>query len=596
MSNRNSRRFNRQEQDQLNPARGAIKARSLALIAYLVALVLPCIAGAVEPQFVGGLFPVGDSPGALATVDLDGDNIPDLIVTNFDTDELLVLIGNGDGTFQPEDAFPAGSRPAGIATADLNGDGFLDVVTSELSSNNVSALLGNGDGTFAAPITGTADIAISSLDLGDFNGDTFPDLVTTRTTSLVILQLGNGDGTFQAPVSHPLSVVTRSVALADLNGDTFLDIVVTNRSTASDDDLGVMLGKGDGTFQAPVYYVAGARTSSVSVADVNGDTVLDLVYTDSISTDQSVGVLLGNGNGTFQPAAFHVAVGFDASSVRAVDLDGDTVLDLVISTFFVFGRGLLVALGNGDGSFQEAVRIASGRTSAPAVADIDGDLIPDLIGNVGPSDALHLMIGNGDGSFQVAAHYPVGDDPQTLAEADLNGDSVTDLVTANDNSEDVTVMLGNGDGSFQAPVAYPVPNAISAAIADLNGDTFPDIVSGGLFEVVNVLLGNGDGTFQAAVAHAAGASSHRIAVADLDGDSFFDVVSAGGAFSTIGMSVLLGNGDATFQGAITIPATSAGEALSLGDVDRECFDDRRRRSTLDRRRRWRCDSRPRDRQ
>ena len=135
-----------------------------------------------------------------------------------------------------------------------------------------------------------------------------------------------------------------------------------------------------------------------------------------------------------------------------------------------------------------------------------------------------------DGTFRAAASSAAGDSPSSVAVADLDGDSVPDLVTANSSSGDVSVLLGNGDGSFQAAVSLAVGDSPrSVAVADLDGDSVPDLVTANAgSDDVSVLLGNGDGSFQVAASFAAGDRPESIAVADLDGDTLPDLVTANG--------------------------------------------------------------------
>jgi hypothetical protein len=145
---------------------------------------------------------------------------------------------------------------------------------------------------------------------------------------------------------------------------------------------------------------------------------------------------------------------------------------------------------------------------------------------------VSVLLGNGDGNFQGARAFAAGESPQSVAVADLDGDTVPDLVCANSASDDVSVLLGNGDGSFQAAQAFEVGNSPkSVAVADLDGDTVPDLVTANYLgpfrnSEVSVLLGNGDGSFQDARAFAVGEGSYSVAAADLDGDTAPDLVTA----------------------------------------------------------------------
>ncbi len=135
--------------------------------------------------------------------------------------------------------------------------------------------------------------------------------------------------------------------------------------------------------------------------------------------------------------------------------------------------------------------------------------------------------------------FPAGFRPYSVAVADLDGDSVPDLVIANVLSHDVSVLLGIGNGRFQIATAFAAGNRpVSVAVADLDGDSVPDLVTANISgDDVSVLLGNGDGTFQAATAFAAGETTASVAVADLDGDSVPDLVTAN--YGRDNVSVLL---------------------------------------------------------
>ncbi|MCH8993319.1 MAG: VCBS repeat-containing protein, partial [Acidobacteria bacterium] len=180
----------------------------------------------------------------------------------------------------------------------------------------------------------------------------------------------------------------------------------------------------------------------------DGDTAPDLVTANSDFLRDGVSVLLGNGDGSF-PATVFFATESDPRSVVAADLDGDTVPDLVTANHGT--DDVSVLLGNGDGSFQAAVSFAAGDGPASvAVADLDGDSVPDLVTANSRFSDVSVLLGNGDGSFQAAVSFAAGILPMSVAAADLDGDSILDLATANEYSDDVSVLLGNGDGSFQA--------------------------------------------------------------------------------------------------------------------------------------------------
>jgi hypothetical protein len=360
------------------------------------------------------------------------------------------------------------------------------------------------------------DIGVSGPDrdsvsvfMEDVNGDHKLDMVVIATENdwagdgVVVVLLGNGDGTFQPPVSYGTGgYAPGSGAIADINGDGKPDIVVSNCSTQNDSCegdiwVGVLLGNGDGTFQSPQTYDAGGSGffSSLAVADVNGDGKPDVLVTDCLNSSNcssaAVSVLLGNGDGTFQPPVAY-RVPWQPNSVVVADLNGDGKPDLIVGDSVVS-----VLLGNGDGTFQPAVTYnLDGAASSVAVADVNGDGIPDVLA-VNPSwNTVNVLLGNGDGTFQSAQAYPavspfspVG--PHQIVLSDINGDGKLDVVVALDG---VGLLLGNGDGTFGPMTLYDFGQGWeSIAVGDVNGDKKPDVASFDSYSTVLSALLNNNG-------------------------------------------------------------------------------------------------------
>ncbi len=373
--------------------------------------------------------------------------------------------------------------------------------------------------------------------------------------------------------------VATSVAVADLNGDGVPDLVVANYCQGLDPDgdcagygeVAVLLGNGDGTLQPGVTYSTGAYYAySVAIGDVNGNGIPDLVVANwcqslnqngDCTGDGEVSVLLGNGDGTFQPAVTYDSGGFYATSVAIGDLNGDGKLDLAVTNAGENGGNIgsvSVLLGNGDGTFQSAVSYSTVGFVAlwVAIGDLNGDGIPDLVvANFCRSHSCGdyngeagVLLGNGDGTFQPVVLYNLnGEYSYSVAVGDLRGDGILDLAVASRYNDEegaslhnaVDVLLGNGDGTFQSPVSYLLPGAgyDSVAIGDMNGDGIPDLVvvegcqhlsdrSGctGTGKV-SVLLGNGDGTFQTPVEYGSGGfEGSSVAIKDANGDGRPDLL------------------------------------------------------------------------
>jgi hypothetical protein len=368
-------------------------------------------------------------------------------------------------------------------------------------------------------------------------------VLSSALVSLIALVAlpGSAQAGFGPPTNFTVDANPLGVVLADLNNDGNLDVVTANYGGGS---VSVMLGNGNGTFQPAQNFDAGAFASTVVVGDFNGDNIPDLAVGHFDGSASTVRILLGVGDGTFQQGGDY-AVGSNPIWLIAADLNGDNKLDIVASNND--SASISVLLGNGDGTFRANVDYPVGNNPLGlAAADINGDKIPDLIvANNNTPGTVSVLFGNGDGTFyQPYPDFPVGNGTSDPIIADFNGDGALDLAVVSMGSNDVNILLNDGQGNFQPTAVYVVDSSpIGAVTADFNGDGKLDLVVGyynltpGAITSVTVLLGNGDGTFQAPVDYSTDYGPVGVAAGDVNNDGAPDVVAANVLTSDV--SVLL---------------------------------------------------------
>ncbi|MBI2926666.1 MAG: VCBS repeat-containing protein [Verrucomicrobia bacterium] len=534
----------------------------------------PAVAdGCPKPSFAAiATFGAGTNPVSVTVGDFNGDGKPDLVVANNASTNVSVLLGTGDGTFQAAVNYRTATRPSSVAVGDFNSDSKPDLAVANDGSGNISVLLGKGDGSFGVAVNYGVGSRPVSVAVGDFNNDAKLDLVVVNSTvsGTVSVLLGNGDGTFQAAVKYATGKSPFFVAVGDFNGDGKPDLAVANHGDANSTNPGnvsVLLGNGDGTFQAAMNYAAGTGPRCVVTGDLNGDARLDLIVANGVvaSGSPTIAVLLGNGDGTFQ-AAVNAYRGGGAQSVAVIDLNGDAKPDLAVSNGSVL-------LGNGNGTFQEPSfqrGTIHGVQGFVAAGDLNGDGKPDLA--VATAEGVNVLLGKGNGTFLVAVNYAAGRDPEAVVAGDFNGDGKPDLAVSNG-----IVLSGKGDGTFQDGVYFGAglgPQPRSVQVGNLNGDGQPDLVvanagSPGLGSVA-VMLGQSQGKFPTIVKYAAGNHPYSVAVGDFNSDGKLDlaVANVGSGTADLGnLSVLLGKGDGTFQRAVNYGAGSNPNSVAMADFN-----------------------------
>ncbi len=514
-------------------------------------------------------YAAGTRPSDVAVGDFNGDGNADIGVSNDYLQGVYgasILKGVGGGNFAPVVHINIETRGETIAAGDINNDGLDDIVAGGfLSQNNGLLVVLLGDGGGSAVVSGPVYTTNSPGDstLADLNGDGKLDIATANhlpnaydcstCAKTIEVRLGAGDGSFGASTTYTVGAIPKDIDAADLDADGDLDLIVPSAHNSYEVyRVNVLFNHGDGSFFPPDFHAAGPFPVSTVTDDFDSDGIADVAVATGFvnETKGAIALITGLGNGAFNSGPLYSAsVGL--AGMASGDLNGDGLPDFVFSNSNAAptGAAVFVVLNAGAGTFDPPVSYPAGtRPFAVTLADLNEDGILDILAAEGTVDGVTVLLGNGDGTFGNDIVYLSGGNARGIAAADFNGDGHIDAAVTNDNVT-VGIVLGNGDGTLHSDTIYGLPYFFAdLAAADFNGDGFPDIVTvdtGCCLYNMAVLINRGDGSFKPYVEYDTQLQS--IAVGDVSGDGILDLIGGG----TLGVSVLTGNADGTFNAPVT---------------------------------------------
>jgi hypothetical protein len=566
----------------------------------------------------GKICPITNSlaPGSLQTItgDFNEDDHLDVAVaevTEVESGNLFVFLGDGQGGFDLASESPneVGTRPRMLAADDLNEDGHLDVAIANYGSDDIALLLGNGEGSFKTALSLSATRPVS-LSIGDFNEDSHSDVIIAQGDGTIIVFTGSGDGEFERILSQIEKRVNsaRHLSSGDFNEDGHLDLLVAGG--AVHDQFWLLFGDGDGNFPEAKQWNLEEWWGRPIVDDFNNDGHLDFATVRILNpvARPSISFFLGNGAGRFFESLGYVYLDdllpseLSALTSAAADFNEDGYPDLVL---YEAGHGevfgdvvkVLLSVGTSESETLKSIirysrllppngglleedgqpdHLSRQRFSSVAVADLNGDRHLDLL--LGGS-SICVLLGNGRGLIGFPAFYLFAPDPfstpmgpYSLIVDDFNEDGINDIALNNrrwfEEETEVVFFWGDQRGGFEQTSSIAIEDGSMAnlIVADLNEDGHSDLVTANL-EALAILFGAGDGSFAGPVYFSTPGRPLRIVSEDFNGDHHLDLAVT--TNEPAGVCLLFGDGTGNLTEGEFFSTERGSSCLETGDFNRD---------------------------